>query len=85
MNRLQKRTFVLSNINVLDACLELKMNLNGSSDTLSEDKKYQYASFLETVIETWEEDSNTGFNSMFDNSVKNLVLVTLNFFQACYT
>lgn len=75
----QASELMIQNEGLLQVCEELRMNANGSSDTLSllydeaeEKRKERYINILETAIEHWEHS-----DSAYDKAVKDLIFATL--------
>jgi hypothetical protein len=82
MNRLEKRHSVLdlgtdTNKSVLEICLDMKMNMNGSSNSLSHCHLGKYAEYLDATLETWEAGRGGLLNDAFDFAVRNLIIATL--------
>lgn len=63
---------------VLNTCLDLHMNLNGSSDTMATDEIRDNARWLQRTANNWVRTPPGGRQAAFDTAVLNLVYATLN-------
>lgn len=85
MNRLQKRYSVLlpdeQGMDIFDVCINLRMCLNGSMDGPQVEDWHRYAKFLQTVLDTWEDDGGDSDEFLFDEGVKTLVIRTLKLYK----